>query len=79
MLSEISTFELPAEVVLPVFPPPLPEEPIEQLAWSVPRSRERLTAGGASFLLHLLLIILPSSALFCLLPVREDQSRELHF
>ena len=79
MLSEISTFEPPAEVVVPVFPPPLPEEPTEQLGWSVPRSRERLTAGGTSFLLHLLLIILPSSALFYRLPVLEDQSRELYF
>ena len=72
MLSEISTFEPPAEVVLPVFPPPLPEEPIEQLAWSVPRSRERLTAGGASFLLHLLLIIL--LAFFFSIPLEESPS-----
>ena len=70
MLSEISTFEPPAEVVVPVFPPPLPEEPTEQLGWSVPRSRERLTAGGTSFLLHLLLIIL--LAFFFSVPLEES-------
>ena len=75
MLSEISTFDPPAGVVLPPLPPRLePEEPVVEIGWSVPRNRERLTAGGTSFLLHLLLILL--LAFFFSIPVDKTSSQE---
>lgn len=74
MLSEISTFDPPAGVVLPPLPPRLePEEPVVEIGWSVPRNRERLTAGGTSFLLHLLLILL--LAFFFSIPVDKTSSQ----
>jgi hypothetical protein len=59
MLPEMTTF-VPAPPAVVVLAPPKaePQEPDRVAPWSLPRSRERLTAGLASFLLHLLVILL---------------------